>query len=148
MVVGLDLLLGAQHGHGPVAEVIVQLARWRPTRCDRSLVPRPALLQHRLAHPPDEERLKQRLLGLVKEQVAMELAIGRQRRVEDQPQHRLSLLDVPEGVGGALELLYGVTQQLVQLPPSGAAAGIFQQSEQGVEVGEKPRVRRPEEKLR
>ena len=111
VVVRLNLLLGAKHGHGPVAEVIVQLVQ--SGRDDPvGFVPRPALPQHRLAHPADEERLKQPLVGLVEQQVAVELAIGRQGGVEDQPQHRFGLIDLLEDVRLAVNRLQFGRQQL------------------------------------
>ena len=104
VVVRLDFLFGAEHGHGPVAEIIVQLAHGG--RHDAiGLLPRPALLQHGLAHPADPERLEQRFFGLVEQQIAVELAVGRQRGVEDQPQHGLGLLDLAKGVGRAADRL-------------------------------------------
>ena len=144
VVVGLNLLLGAEHGHGPVAEVIVQLVQGG--RHDAvGLLPRPALLQHGLAHPADEERLEQRLVGLVEQQIAVELAIGRQGGVEHQPQHGLGLLDLAEGVGRAADRLQLGAQQLVRGPARPAPRRRRRRldpAEQLVEVLQEPGVRR------
>ena len=108
------------------------------------LVPRPALLQHGLAHPADEERLEQRFVGLVEQQVAVELAIGRQGGVEDQPQHGLGLLDLAEGVGRAADRLQLGAQHISEGPPGRfpwRRAGL-DPAEQLVQVFEEPGVRR------
>ena len=108
------------------------------------LVPRPALLQHGLAHPADEERLEQRLFGLVEQQIAVELAVGGQGGVEDQPQHGLGLLDLAEGVGRAADRLQLGAQHSPEglpgrLPPRPCG---LDPAEQVVEVLQEPGVRR------
>ena len=143
VLVGLNLLLGAQHGHGPVPDVIVQLAEHG--RDDPlGLIPRPALLEHRLAHPANEERLKQAGFGLMEQQIAVELAIGRQRGVEHQSQDGLRLLDLPEGVGRAADGLQLAAQGLVNGPPRRSPVSLFcrQRAKQLVDVFQEPGVRR------
>ncbi len=81
MFVGLDFLLGAKHGHRPMAEVIVQLVQGGGDD-PLGLVPWSPLPQHRFAHPADEKRLKQLLVALMKQQIAVKLAIGRQGSVK------------------------------------------------------------------
>ena len=83
------------------------------------LVPRPPLPQHGFAHPADEKRLKERFVGLVEQQIAMELAVGGQGGVEDQPQHRVGLLDLAEGVGRAADGLQFGPQEISDGPPNG-----------------------------
>ena len=60
-----------------------------------------ALLEHGFADAAEKERLEQGLVGLVKQQVAVQAAIGRQEMVEDQRQDGLGLVHLAEGVGGA-----------------------------------------------
>ncbi len=116
MGVRLDLLLRAEHGDGPVAEVVVQLGN---AAADDAvgLLPRPALLQHGLADPADKERLEQRFVRLVEQQVAMELAIAGQGFFEDQSEHRLGLIDLAESVALTVELLQGFGQTAVDRLP-------------------------------
>ena len=102
VLVGLDLSLRAERGHGPMANEVVQLPQdggHDPVR----LVPRPALLEHRLARPANEERPKQIFVRLVEKQVAVELAVGRQHAVEHQPDHGLGLLHGTERLHRAVE---------------------------------------------
>ncbi len=55
--VGLDFLFSLQHGHGPIADIVVQ-----PRQCGADnavdFVPGRPLLQYGLAHPADEKRQK------------------------------------------------------------------------------------------
>ena len=104
--VGRDLLLRAEHRDRAVAEVVVQL---RDAAADDAvgLLPRPTLLQHGLANPPDEERLKKRFVRLVEEQIAVKLTVAQQGFFEDEAQHCLGLLDLAEGVTTAVEVLEG-----------------------------------------
>ena len=154
--VGLDLLLGLQHGHRPVAEEVVEppeRAGDDPVR----LVPGPALGQHGLADPADEERLEQRLVGLVEQQVAMVPAIGGQDFVEDQPQHGLGLIDLAKGVGSRREAASTLGRITAPGRARWARAGDARlgavaarrrnessdQPEQGVEIRQEPGVLRP-----
>ena len=116
MGVGLDLLLRAQHGDRPVAEVIVQLG---DCAVDDTIgfVPRPALLQDGFADPADEQRLKERFFRLVEEQIGMELAVAGQGLVEDQTQHGLRLLDLAEGLAPAVQILQGLGKKAMHCLP-------------------------------
>ena len=83
-------------------------------------------------------------VGLVEQQVAMELAIGRQNGVEDQPQHGLGLLDLLKGVGRAADGLQFGAQQF----PEGSPRRFLRRqagrkpAEQLVDVVQEPGIRR------
>ena len=64
VVVRLDFLFRAEHGHRSMADEIVQLTDdgWHDPF---GFLPRPPLLQHGLAHPADEKRLEQCLIRLM-----------------------------------------------------------------------------------
>ena len=82
--VRLDFLLCAQHGHRPVAEVVVELGD-RPADDAVGFFPWPALLQYGFTGPADEQRLKEGFFRLVEQQIGMELAVAGQRLLENQP---------------------------------------------------------------
>ena len=81
------------------------------------LLPRPALLQHSLAHPADKKRLKQQRVCLVEKQVAVELSIGRQGDVKNQSQDSLRLVHLPECIGDAPGGFELGPQHLAEKPP-------------------------------
>ena len=131
-----------------MADVVVE-ERSRRATIRSAGTPRRALLKHRFANAADEERPKNRLIGAVKQQIAMKPPVGRQRLVEDQLQDGRRLIGVTKGV----ELLRSSAKPLGQQPPhakpnrnTGTLVG--RQFEQSVEIGEELCVRRPEEKLR
>ena len=66
MKVGLDFLLRAQDGDGPVAQVIVELGD-RAADDAIGFLPRPALLQHGFKNPAQEQRLEEAFIRLVEE---------------------------------------------------------------------------------
>ncbi len=142
--VRLDMLLGAEDGDRPVAQVIVQVAH-RAGDDAIDLVPRPALLQHRLEAAAEKEGLKEGLVALVKQQVAMELAIAGQQAIERQREDRLGLVRLPEGIGAAAKVFERPAQEGGDGLPGRFAA--FRcprnQAEHLVEVAKKPGVRRP-----
>ena len=102
--VGLDLLGSPQNGHGPVTEVVVEPLHG-PDDDPFGLLPGPPFGEHRLESPADEQRLEERLLGLVEQQVAMVAAIGGEEIVEDDSHDRFGLFHLAEGRRGLLELL-------------------------------------------
>ena len=144
MLVGLDLLLRAEGGHRPMADEIVQLPHCR-SHDPVPLAPRPALLEHRLARPADKQRLEQGLVGLVEEQVAVELPVGRQHAVEHQGDRRLGLLAATERFRRAAEPLELVAQALARRLP-GRRFGRSRRRGPGkelVDVFQKPRIGSP-----
>ena len=154
MRIGLDLLLRAKHGDGPVAEVIVQLGDCGGDDAI-GFLPRPTLLQHGFADPADKQRLEQPLFRLVKQQVGMELAVAGQGLVEDQPQHGLRLVDLAEGLADhgymvpAVKILQGLGEKTVHRLPGRFdpfRAGIYH-LEEVVDVLQEPGIRRAGRKV-
>ena len=116
MVVGLNLLLGLQHGHRPVAEIVVQVGQHTADDAIRFL-PGSALLQDGLADAADEKRLEQPFVRLMEQQITMMATVGRQCVLEDQTQHGLGLFDLAEGVGSATQRIQRLAQQAPQRDP-------------------------------
>ena len=148
MGIGLDLLLRAKHGDGPVAEVIVQLGDCAGDDAI-GFLPRPALLQHGFADPADKQRLEQALFRLMEQQVGVELAVAGQGFVEDQPQHGLRLVDLAEGLAPAVQILQGLGEKTVHRLPGRLdpfRAGI-DHLEKVVDVSQEPGIRRAGRKI-
>ena len=61
----------------------------------------------------------------MEQQIAVELAVGRQGGVEDQPQDGLGLFDLSEGVGRAADRLQLVAEDLAKRPPRRPSAWLF-----------------------
>ena len=144
----LDLLLGSQHGHRPVAQVVVQPVQ-RAAHDTVGFVPRPALLQDGLAQPAKEIRLKQHLVGLVEEQIAMMAAVCGQALVEHQPQHRPGLIGLSKGVALLAKPLQSGLEQLAQSSIGRLRSGAIRLHtiEQHVQTGEKAGIRRTRGKI-
>ena len=107
--VGLDLLLGAQHGNGPVPDEVVEPGQ-RPLDNPLMLIPWSAFSEDRFADPTEKEGLKQGLVGLVKQQVAVVAQVGGRYVVESQLQEALGLIDLAERLRVAPKLVQVLTQ--------------------------------------
>ena len=140
----LDPLLGAQHGDGPMADVVVQFGDG-PVDDPFGFVPRGTLSENRFAHATDEQGPPNRLVALVEQQITMKLAVAPRKLVKHQTQHRTSLFDIRKGGRPA-----GQRVERGGQPISGRAerrlarvldlARRFDQREQRVEIAQKPRV--------
>ena len=116
--VWLDLLLGLEHRHRPMADEIVEHSQGAVDD-PLDLVPGATLPQYSFAHPAQEEGLKQRLCGLVKQQIALMLAIGGQRVLKDQTEDGTGLVDLPKRVGAAVQPVQGRVEHLASGTPGG-----------------------------
>ena len=143
MFVRLDFLFAVQDGHGPVAEVVIKRGDGAADN-SLALVPRPALPQDGLGRAADEKRLEELLLGLMVEQIAVELAVAGQGVGEKEREHGAGLVDGAKGVRLAVQSFEPFAQDVAQTAPSGrvVAAAAVQNAEKIAQVLQKFYVRR------
>ena len=143
MVVGLDILRvsSTATGRWPMKS-FSRLSAWRNDPL--GFVPCRAFGKDRLARAADEKGPKEGFLGLVEEQVAVELAVGGQELAEGEREDLLGLVGLAEGVGRLPQFGRCAAKGLFDASPGGAVGrGLLDAPEEAIEVLEEARIRCP-----
>ena len=124
-----------------MAEEVVQ-PRKRAGDNSLGFVPRPAFTQYRFGDAADKQRPKQRGFRLMKQQIAMMLAVRRQCRVEHQLQHRAGLLGIAESGTAGRKLIEFRNQRIAGCAPrlTRGHIGRFNGTPKCVQAAEKLRI--------
>jgi hypothetical protein len=123
--VGIRLKLApvSQHGHGAMTEEVVETLQGPPRNPFR-LPPRPPFREQSFAHSAYEKWLKEELLRLVHQQVAMVLPIGRKDMGKDELSYVTSLIEILERLGRAMKFVDGVKDRRSRTLPE-RGVGVF-----------------------
>jgi hypothetical protein len=80
----------------------------------------------------------------VKEQVAMELPVAGQGLFENEPEHRLRLLNLAEGLAPSVQLYQRLGQVVMQGLPGrlDSARASIKRFEKQIDIAQEPRIRR------
>ena len=109
----LDSLRGSQHGHGPMSQVVVQRGQG-PVENPLGFVPGSSLLKNGLEDPSHEQRTPDVGVGLMKQQIPMELSVSDRKIFKSQPQYGPRLFAVVKSRNFSRQLVQPIVQNASQ----------------------------------